>query len=188
MKTEVSPSRSIRTSTRRVETPLGAIELRAAGGALTGLYLPETRHPPAPIAAPGDDPADRSVLDAAEAQLGGYFAGERVAFDLPLAPAGTAFQERVWRKLRDIPYAGTWSYGELARAVAQPTASRAVGAANGRNPISIVIPCHRVIGADGSLTGYGGGEVAKRWLLDHEARVKEAHLAGGKADGDVNVA
>jgi methylated-DNA-[protein]-cysteine S-methyltransferase len=175
----VSPTRSpssrqlgALTSVRVVDTPLGPVELRAAGGALTGLYLPSTKHPPDPVPGGGTpNEADAALLAAAAQQLREYFAGERRRFDLPLAPSGTAFQERVWRKLGDIPYARTWSYGELARAVEQPTASRAVGAANGRNPISIIIPCHRVIGSDGSLTGYGGGEPAKRWLLDHEARV-----------------
>ena len=109
------------------------------------------------------------MLVAAARQLAEYFAGRRRAFDLPLAPAGTPFQQQVWRQLLQIPFGSTCSYGALARAVGRPSASRAVGAANGRNPISIIIPCHRVIGSDGSLTGYGGGEPAKRWLLDHES-------------------
>jgi len=96
------------------------------------------------------------------------FAGQRTAFELPLAPEGTEFQRRVWAALQQIPYGQTWSYGELARHIGSPAASRAVGLANGKNPIALVIPCHRVIGSDGSLTGYGGGLERKRFLLDLE--------------------
>jgi methylated-DNA-[protein]-cysteine S-methyltransferase len=107
-------------------------------------------------------------LPEAIRQLGEYFTGQRRKFDLPLRLHGTEFQQRVWNVLREIPYGVTWSYGELARRIDNPNASRAVGLANGRNPISILVPCHRVIGADGSLTGYGGGLERKRWLLAHE--------------------
>src|SRR6185369_13348044 len=101
-----------------------------------------------------------------------YFAGERAEFDLPLEPeGGTPFQRRAWTALREIPFGQTRTYGEQARAIQQPTAVRAVGAANGRNPIGIIVPCHRVIGSDGKLTGYAGGMAAKQWLLEHEARV-----------------
>jgi methylated-DNA-[protein]-cysteine S-methyltransferase len=124
------------------------------------------------------------VLAEATRQLRAYFSGDLRRFDLPLAAEGTIFQQRVWRKLGEIPFATTWSYGALARAVTRPTAYRAVGAANGRNPISIIIPCHRVIGSDGSLTGYGGGEPAKRWLLDHEARVNGGLVAAGRGVGE----
>ena len=116
-------------------------------------------------------PRPCAVLDQAAAQLGEYFAGERTEFDLPLEPAGTPFQRSTWLALREIPYAETINYGQLALRVGNPKASRAVGLANGRNPISIVVPCHRVIGADGSLTGYGGGLDRKRLLLDLERRV-----------------
>ncbi|MCA9677318.1 MAG: methylated-DNA--[protein]-cysteine S-methyltransferase, partial [Myxococcales bacterium] len=102
------------------------------------------------------------------AQLAAYLDGARRAFDVPLAPAGTPFQLAVWDALLAIPYGATESYGALARRLGRPHAARAVGAANGQNPISIIVPCHRVIGADGSLTGYGGGLPAKRWLLAHE--------------------
>jgi methylated-DNA-[protein]-cysteine S-methyltransferase len=104
------------------------------------------------------------------AQLKAYFAGKLTEFDLPLTPRGTDFQQQVWRALVDIPYGTTTSYGEIARRLGDPNATRAVGAANGRNPLPIVVPCHRVIGASGSLTGFGGGIPTKRWLLDHEAR------------------
>jgi methylated-DNA-[protein]-cysteine S-methyltransferase len=110
------------------------------------------------------------------AQLAEYFAGRRRDFDLPLAPAGTPFQQRVWQALRAIPYGRTESYGALAARLGQPGAGRAVGLANGQNPIAIVIPCHRVIGAGGALTGYGGGLERKRWLLALEAS------AAGRAD------
>ncbi|MGE3961184.1 MAG: methylated-DNA--[protein]-cysteine S-methyltransferase [Dehalococcoidia bacterium] len=115
-------------------------------------------------------PAVRDEVAAAPAlhQLRAYFEGARVAFDLRLAPRGTAFQLAVWEALRRIPPGETRSYGEVAVAVGQPTASRAVGMANGRNPIAIIVPCHRVVGADGTLTGYGGGLERKRWLLEHE--------------------
>ena len=98
-----------------------------------------------------------------------YFTGELTEFDLPLAPTGTPFQSRVWAGLREIPYGVTLTYGELARRIGQPTASRAVGLANGKNPLSIIVPCHRVIGSDGSMTGYGGGLERKRFLLALES-------------------
>jgi len=123
------------------------------------------RHAPEPasLGVPGD-PGEQPFA-AAASQLKSYFAGQLTEFDLPLAPAGTEFQRRVWAGLRTIPYGETVSYGELARQLGSPSASRAVGLANGRNPIAIVVPCHRVIGSDGSLTGYGGGLDRKRFLL-----------------------
>jgi methylated-DNA-[protein]-cysteine S-methyltransferase len=108
------------------------------------------------------------VLAQTARQLAEYFAGKRRAFELPLAPRGSGFQERVWRALLKIKFGETRSYGEIARAIGRPSASRAVGAANGRNPIAIIVPCHRVIGANGQLTGYGGGLPIKQWLLEHE--------------------
>jgi methylated-DNA-[protein]-cysteine S-methyltransferase len=107
-------------------------------------------------------------LREAVRQLAEYFAGDRRKFDLPLRLEGTDFQRRVWQVLTEIPYGETWSYGQLAQRIGNPKGCRAVGLANGRNPISILVPCHRVIGADGSLTGYGGGVERKRWLLAHE--------------------
>ena len=112
--------------------------------------------------------ANANPLPEAVRQLRDYFAGSRREFDLPLRLAGTDFQRRVWGGLTEIRYGETWSYGQLAKRIGNPKASRAVGLANGRNPISILVPCHRVIGADGSLTGYGGGLERKRWLLAHE--------------------
>lgn len=127
---------------------------------------------------PGEVPAgwirDPDVLPAARQQLAEYFAGARRAFDLLLAPAGTPFQQRVWRALLDIPYGTTVSYGALAHDIGSPSAARAVGLANNRNPIPIVIPCHRVIGADGSLTGYGGGLRIKEHLLALEGARPDA--------------
>ena len=113
-------------------------------------------------------PRDDTVLPALQEQLAAYFARDLKEFDVQLAVSGTPFQQRVWAALATIPYGETWSYRELAEAVGNPKAVRAVGLANGRNPVSIVVPCHRVIGADGSLTGYGGGLERKSWLLDHE--------------------
>jgi methylated-DNA-[protein]-cysteine S-methyltransferase len=153
------------TSHTVVDSPLGPLTLRADDGVLSGLYMTDHRHSPAPDTL---GPRADDGLAPVREQLAAYFAGELMAFDLPLALHGTAFQERVWAALRDIPYGVTTTYGELAAALGSPTASRAVGLANGRNPISIVVPCHRVVGANGSLTGYGGGVARKRALLDLE--------------------
>jgi methylated-DNA-[protein]-cysteine S-methyltransferase len=136
------------------------------GTALTGVYF--TAHEPAPRLEPPPAPDDAGTLDEAARQLTEYFAGDRTTFDLALAPHGTEFQQRVWMALRTIPYGETRSYGNIAAAVGSPSSSRAVGAANGRNPLSIIVPCHRVIGSNGHLTGYAGGMEVKRWLLAHE--------------------
>jgi methylated-DNA-[protein]-cysteine S-methyltransferase len=146
-------------------SPIGPLTIVAEDGAITALYMGMQRHAPGAEAfgLPAD-PRDEPFATAAR-QLDAYFAGQLTDFDLPLAPAGTEFQRRVWDGLRAIPYGQTVSYGELARRVGNPAASRAVGLANGRNPIAIVVPCHRVIGTDGSLTGYGGGLDRKRFLL-----------------------
>ncbi len=151
-----------------IDSPVGPLTLVAEQGRLTGLYMAAQRHAPdnSDLGIPGEA-ADEPFASAA-AQLAAYFAGELTAFDLPLAPAGTPFQLRVWAALRTIPYGQTVSYGQLARQIGSPAASRAVGLANGRNPIALVVPCHRVVGADGSLTGYGGGLDRKRFLLDLE--------------------
>lgn len=150
-----------------LDSPLGELLLTSNGRALTGLYMDPHRRGPQPAE---DWRRDSAALRAAGQQLRAYFAGELFAFELPLEPIGTDFQRRVWRALCTIPYGETISYGDQARRAGNPAAARAVGAANGRNPISIVVPCHRVIGADGSLTGYGGGLERKRWLLAHERR------------------
>jgi methylated-DNA-[protein]-cysteine S-methyltransferase len=147
-----------------VDSPVGTLTLVADDGVLAGLYLPEHRHAPSL-----DLPVDPTALRAAREQLAAWFSRDLKEFDLPLAVSGTPFQREVWSALATIPYGETWSYRELAEAVGRPAAVRAVGLANGRNPVSIVVPCHRVVGANGSLTGYGGGLAAKAWLLDHEA-------------------
>jgi methylated-DNA-[protein]-cysteine S-methyltransferase len=151
-----------------VDSPLGPLTLRAEDGVLSGLFMAEHRHGPPPTTF-GE--RDDSALPAAREQLEAYFSGELTAFDVPVALHGTAFQQRVWAALQDIPFGTTTTYGELAASIGAPTASRAVGLANGRNPVSIVVPCHRVVGANGSLTGYGGGMARKRALLDLESRV-----------------
>ena len=137
--------------------------------------------PATPTGAPTEDPATPGAPASEEAvrQLREYFAGHRSDFDLPLSPSGTPFQLAVWRALRAIPSGETTSYGAIAEAIGRPTAVRAVGAANGRNPISIIVPCHRVIGANGTLTGYGGGLPRKAWLLNHET--SERSLLGAAA-------
>jgi methylated-DNA-[protein]-cysteine S-methyltransferase len=151
----------------RAPSPLGPLLLVGTADALTFIWLPSGRDrlDPEPDWVESVRPFKEAVR-----QLDAYFAGRLRQFDLPLAPDGTTFQRRVWRALCDIPYGETVSYGELARRIERPTAVRAVGAANGQNPISIVIPCHRVIGSDGRLVGYGGGLPAKSMLLDLERR------------------
>ena len=155
-----------RITTMTVESPVGPLTLTAREGALSGLHMQDQRHAPAP--SPEWQRDDGAFEDAVE-QLHAYFAGTLTDFDLPLALDGTDFQRRVWSALCEIPYGETISYGELARRVGRPGAARAVGLANGRNPVGIIVPCHRVIRADGSMTGYGGGLQRKVWLLEHEA-------------------
>lgn len=157
-------------------TPIGPVTLIAEGDELIAVFMENHKHGPA-AAAYGERVASDALLVGAAGQLTEYFAGDRTEFDLPLRPIGTDFQQRVWRALCDIPFGKTWSYGELAMHIGSPTASRAVGLANGRNPISIVIPCHRVIGANGSMTGYGGGIERKRWLLDFERGTRQPVLS-----------
>ncbi|MGP3990944.1 methylated-DNA--[protein]-cysteine S-methyltransferase [Streptomyces sp. 3N207] len=150
-----------------IDSPVGPLTLVADGGTLTAVYMEQQRHRPAEETFGERDPSPLVFGQVAE-QLGEYFAGERTEFTLPLAPRGTAFQRTVWDALCDIPYGETLSYGQLAERIGRPGAARAVGLANGRNPISIVVPCHRVIGSTGQLTGYGGGIERKRHLLDFE--------------------
>jgi methylated-DNA-[protein]-cysteine S-methyltransferase len=164
------------TAHRTLPSPVGPLTIVAANGSITGLYMAVHRHAPDPASfGPPADP-DVEPFPAAAGQLRAYFDGSRTDFDLPLAPAGTAFQLRVWAALRAIPYGQTVTYGELAGQLGNPAASRAVGLANGKNPISIVVPCHRVIGADGSLTGYGGGLDRKRFLLALESGARQPPL------------
>ncbi len=148
-----------------IDSPYGLLTLVATDGVLSGLYMTDQRHRP-PEETFGD-PDDTPFGEASE-QLGAYFAGELKEFTLDLHFAGTPFQRTVWEELRRIPYGETRTYGELAATLGNPKASRAVGLANGRNPIGIIVPCHRVVGADGGLTGYGGGLPRKRRLLDFE--------------------
>ena len=148
-----------------IESPVGELLLVGDGERLLGLHMQAGRRPGH---VPPDSKATSEPFAAAREQLGEYFAGERTEFDLPLAATGTEFERSVWAELERIPYGQTTSYGEIARRIGRPDRARAVGAANGRNPISIVVPCHRVIGADGSLTGYGWGNDRKAWLLDRE--------------------
>ena len=156
-----------------LDSPIGPLTLMAVDGVLTTVHMHNQRHAPQ---LPADCVRDEAGLAPVVEQLNAYFAGELTDFDLPLNMQGSSFQRRVWQALREIPYGQTASYGELARWVGSPGASRAVGLANGRNPVAIIVPCHRVIGADGSLTGYGGGLERKRWLLEHEASFARPRL------------
>jgi len=157
------------TRYRSIDSPVGLLTLAGQEGCLTNLMMEDTAHPPSDR---GRWREDAGALPDVVAQLAAYFAGERTGFDVALCPAGTSFQQRVWDALSEIPYGETRSYGEIARRIGQPGAARAVGLANGRNPIAVIVPCHRVIGANGALTGYAGGLQAKRALLDLEARTR----------------
>lgn len=173
-----------------IDSPIGPLTLAADNSGLKFIEFEVTRHAtsregwqrrePAALHAAPDDAAACAALAAAATQLREYFAGRRRSFELPLAPDGTAFQRQVWAALAKIPYGRTCSYAELARAVGRPKAMRAVGAANGRNPLPIVLPCHRVIGADGSLTGFGGGLPTKVALLRLESGLDLRRPAAGQ--------
>jgi len=154
-------------------SPIGPLTLVASDDGLVAILWPDDA-PDRVRLADTTTRDDHPVLVAAAEQLTEYFAGTRTRFDLPLAPNGTPFQRDVWLALADIPFAETRSYAEIARAIGRPTATRAVGAANGRNPLSIVAPCHRVVGSNGALTGFAGGLAAKRFLLDHERHASGA--------------
>lgn len=152
---------------KELASPIGELFLTSNGESLTGLYLQGQKH--FPTQTPDwKEFAELDLFIEAEKQLTEYFAHQRQQFNLPLDPIGTAFQNQVWEQLRQIPYGETIAYGTLAQRIGVPTASRAVGAANGRNPIAIVVPCHRVIATNGKLTGYAGGVDRKQWLLQHE--------------------
>jgi methylated-DNA-[protein]-cysteine S-methyltransferase len=142
-----------------LDSPIGLVVIEGTCEAITGLHFVDERRPGA---------VANAVLEEALSQVLDYFRGDRRRFDLPLELGGTDFQRAVWGHLLTIPFGETASYGDVALAIGRPRAVRAVGAANGRNPISIVVPCHRVLGSDGSLTGYGGGLWRKEWLLRHE--------------------
>ncbi len=155
----------------KLATPLGELVLTASEVGLTAVHFPTSRRVPPLLkerGSGGEDHAARDILARACEQLAEYLARTRTTFDLPLAATGSPFERQVWDALCAIPYGSTLSYGELARRLGDPRASRAVGAANGKNPIPIIVPCHRVIGANGELTGFGGGIDRKRWLLEHE--------------------
>ncbi|MCI3271228.1 methylated-DNA--[protein]-cysteine S-methyltransferase [Streptomyces cylindrosporus] len=149
-----------------IDSPYGPLTLVAEDGLLCGLYMTEQRHRPPEETFGG---RDETLFAEAEEQLEAYFKGELKEFTLQLGLNGTPFQRTVWDQLRRIPYGETRTYGQLADALGKPAASRAVGLANGRNPIGIIVPCHRVVGANGSLTGYGGGLARKQQLLDFES-------------------
>jgi methylated-DNA-[protein]-cysteine S-methyltransferase len=156
-----------------VDTPIGPLTLVASVDALREVRFPNARSP-----GPTDGPADpgHAVLAQAVRELAEYFAGERTDFDVVLDPRGSAFQRQIWRGLATIPYGETVSYGEQARRLGHAGKARAVGAANGRNPLPVILPCHRVVGSDGSLTGFGGGLPTKAWLLHHERQVAGLEL------------
>ncbi|MEK6373831.1 MAG: methylated-DNA--[protein]-cysteine S-methyltransferase [Acidobacteriota bacterium] len=152
-----------------VDTPIGALLVAGTAAAVHEIHF-------AGATPKNDWTRDDAALAGAAAQLRAYFAGALLQFDLTLAFAGTEFQKSVWNHLRAIPYGETTTYAAIARAIGRPDAVRAVGAANGANPIPVVVPCHRVIGSNGALTGFGGGIEVKRWLLDHEERVAGRRL------------
>jgi methylated-DNA-[protein]-cysteine S-methyltransferase len=155
------------TLTVTVDSPVGPLTLTAVEDRLTGLHMADQAHAPVQRTHWTEDPDSFSEVSG---QLAAYFAGDLTEFDIPLRLVGTDFQRQVWEVLRQIPYGETWSYAEVAAKIGNARACRAVGLANGRNPIGIIVPCHRVIGAHGALTGYGGGLDRKAWLLHHERR------------------
>ena len=159
-----------------IASPLGELLLMASDAGLSGLYMSPHSSRPDYVTQATARP-DHAVLSTTTRQLQEYFGGQRKQFDLPLAAQGSEFQKTVWQALMTIPYGKTCSYGALAQKIGSPKAARAVGLANGRNPISIIVPCHRVIGADGSMTGYGGGVPNKRFLLNLEGALPEATIS-----------
>ncbi|QLQ29856.1 MAG: methylated-DNA--[protein]-cysteine S-methyltransferase [Pseudoxanthomonas sp.] len=156
---------------RQLDSPVGTLTVAATDAGLHAIEFPRNRHP---ADREGWMPGNHRLLDLAARQLDDYFAAKRCVFDLPLAPRGTEFQRTVWLTLAGIGYGETISYAQLAQRVGRPTAMRAVGAANGRNPLPIVLPCHRVIGADGALTGFGGGLPTKQFLLELEGALPKS--------------
>ncbi len=164
------------TRYRTVDSPIGRLTVAGQGDALTNLVIADAAHPPAERSRWVED---KEAFPDVVAQLSAYFAGKRTVFEVVLRPAGTSFQRRVWAALCEIPYGETRSYGDIAARIGQRGAARAVGLANARNPIAVIVPCHRVIGADGSLTGYAGGLDAKRALLDLEQARQPPSRASG---------
>ena len=164
---------------RVMPSPVGELTLVASERGLRAVLWVDDDERRVPLRDDGDEAPSAGeatrILELAVAQLEEYFAGRRTEFDVPLDPRGTPFQQSVWTTLRTIPFGATMSYGDQARALGDARKARAVGGANGRNPLSIFVPCHRVVGSNGTLTGFAAGTSAKAWLLDHEKRV----LAGG---------
>lgn len=175
---EVAAPRSLPQRWTLAPSVVGELLLTASDAGLTGVFMSPVDDAPIDRDALTQDPAD-PVLRAAGEQLAAYWAGDLTAFDLPLDLHGTPFQQRVWGLLCAIPYGTTTSYGALAVALGSPGAARAVGLANGRNPVSLVVPCHRVVASSGTLTGYAGGLDRKRWLLAHEATVAARSAPAG---------
>lgn len=169
------PSPGIVRTHSVIDTPIGELTLVGRDGVLAGLYMPDHSHPPNPASLGSRVPVGEGFAEV-QAQLGEYFAGSRTSFDLELDPQGSEFQKRVWALLVQIPYGQTRSYGELAEELGDAKLTRAVGAANGRNPISIIVPCHRVVASSGALTGYAGGLERKQFLLDLESPATSAKL------------
>ena len=157
----------------RLKTPLGTLIAIAAGGVVTALHFDGGRHAPAIAPEWREDPYASPLRECAE-QLADYFAGKRQCFDLPVAPRGTPFQQRVWREIAKVPYGATITYAELAVRAGAPGSARAAGAATGRNPLAIVVPCHRIVGSSGALTGYAGGLPRKERLLALEGALEDA--------------
>lgn len=157
----------------RLRTPLGTLIAIAAGGAVTGLHFDGGRHAPEIAPEWREEPYASPLRECAE-QLADYFAGKRQCFDLPVAPRGTPFQERVWREIAKVPFGETITYAELAARAGSPGSARAAGAATGRNPLAIVVPCHRIVGTGGALTGYAGGLPRKERLLALEGALEDA--------------
>lgn len=158
-----------------VDSSIGPLLVTADAGGVTGVVM--DARPDGENGVPPDWVRDDAALATVRRQLHEYFAGDRTTFDLALNPSGTPFQRAVWEALREVPYGQVCSYGDLAARIGSPGSARAVGLANGRNPIPVIVPCHRVIGASGALTGYGGGLERKRFLLDLEARVASGQAA-----------
>ncbi len=168
-KPSATPSDELRAAT--MGSPVGELRIVASNDGVRAVLWPDDDPERVPVPSLVASDESHNVLAQARQELEEYFAGERQQFDVPLDPAGTAFQREAWIALRGIPYGETVSYGEQAERMGDKNKARAVGAANGRNPISIIVPCHRVVGSNGSLTGFAGGLEAKRWLLAHEQQV-----------------